>query len=135
MSLDTGFFFPQFGVDSPGVIFALPGPIDPATVSRRLTRILRRGHLDEGERLHMGFRGGCSITLRLLGMLPDEMMSEIGWASPRVAESYSHFERVMSRMNITPEQLKSMTLHEQSALYRRLNVSSCGSAASFLSVA
>jgi len=53
-------------------------PFLGSAVANRLTRHLRDVGINSGETMH-SFRSGCSITLSLLGVSPDDVATHVGW--------------------------------------------------------
>lgn len=62
-------------------------PFMGSAVANRLTRHLKDVGIHSGETMH-SFRSGCSITLSLLGISPEDVASHVGW---RTRESFDHY--------------------------------------------
>jgi len=59
-----------------------------SAVAYRLRLHPKTLNIDGGETMH-SFRGGCSITLSLLGASDDQVAGHVGWKSIDIAGYYS----------------------------------------------
>ena len=62
-------------------------PLLGSTAESRLRKYLKDAQMDAGETLH-SFRAGCAITLVLSGSPLADVMSHVGWSSPKTAVYY-----------------------------------------------
>jgi integrase len=69
-------------------------PFCSSTAEARLKTYLREARLDAGETLH-SFRAGCALTLTLSGSQLSDVMSHVGWSSPRTASYYLQLANVL----------------------------------------
>eukprot|EP00112_Aurelia_sp_Birch-Aquarium-sp1_P023300 Seg6886.1 transcript_id=Seg6886.1/GoldUCD/mRNA.D3Y31 product="hypothetical protein" protein_id=Seg6886.1/GoldUCD/D3Y31 len=88
---------------SPGYLFCVTDqhgnikedPFTGSAVANRLRKHLRDLNIDDGETMH-SFRGGCSITLALLGTSSVGVAKHVGWKSSEMASHYFQIDKVMS---------------------------------------
>lgn len=72
----------------------LDSPFLGSASANRLSLHLRSLNIHQGETMH-SFRGGCSITLSLLGVSPQDISRHVGWKSLVTTEYYSQCDKVM----------------------------------------
>ena len=70
-------------------------PFIGSTIANRLKKHLQDLGIYEGETMH-SFRGGCSITLSLLGTTHQDVAKHVGWKSLDMVTHYCEFDKVMS---------------------------------------
>ncbi len=88
---------------SPGYLFRVTDqhgnikedPFTGSAVANRLRKHLQDLNIDDGETMH-SFRGGCSITLALLGTSCDDVAKHVGWKSSEMTSHYCQIDKVMS---------------------------------------
>ena len=69
-------------------------PFIGSAVANRLTRHLQATGIHDGETMH-SFRSGCSITLSMLGVPPEEVASHVGWRSLDSFKYYCQTDKVL----------------------------------------
>lgn len=65
-------------------------------MANRLSTQLRSAGIFIGETMHT-FMSGCSITLSLLGIPPEDIARHVGWSSVAKAEYYSQMGKPRSQ--------------------------------------
>ena len=68
-------------------------PFVGSAVANRLTLHLKDIGLHEGETMH-SFRSGCSITLSMLGVTPEEVAQHAGWRTRSSLDHYCKLDKV-----------------------------------------
>ena len=114
INLGHGFFFRV--TDRSGNI--TPNPSVGSAVANRLKKHLSNLKILNGEPMH-SFRGGCSITLKLLDVPYEEVAKHVGWKRLDMTIHYSQFDRVMDP-NDASAIMSSSALQESSTLLRLL---------------
>lgn len=69
-------------------------PFTGSAVASRLTLHLKTLNIHQGETMH-SFRGGCAITLSLLGVSQQDVARHVGWKSMATADYYTQCDKVM----------------------------------------
>lgn len=95
INLRDGYLFRT--LDSTGKVSALP--FSGSAVANRLSLHLTKAGINEGESMH-SFRSGCSITLSLLGVSPEEVAGHVGWRSVDTCEYYLQTRKVMKARKV-----------------------------------
>ena len=90
LDLTTGYLFRP--TDRKGMVSN--SPLASSTAESRLRCYLKEWNIDEGETLH-SFRAGCAITLALTGSPLADIMSHVGWHSPKTANCYMKIAHVL----------------------------------------
>ena len=83
ISLSCGYLFRS--TNHQGHIFDTP--LLSSTAQSRYRKYLRDAQIDSGEILH-SFRSGCALTLDFSGSPLADVMSHVGWSTPKTALNY-----------------------------------------------
>ena len=69
-------------------------PFIGSAIANRLSLHLASLGIHYGETTH-SFRSGCSITMSLIGISPEDIARHVGWNSLQTAEYYTQTRKVM----------------------------------------
>ena len=83
-------------------------PFIGSTIANRLSLHLTTLKMHNGETMH-SFRSGCSITMSLIGVSPEDVARHVGWKSLQTAEYYMQTRKVM-KMSHAASALADSTL-------------------------
>lgn len=83
-------------------------PFIGSAIANRLSLHLTTLQMHNGETMH-SFRSGCSITMSLIGVSPEDVARYVGWKSLQTAEYYMQTGKVM-KMSHAASALADSTL-------------------------
>lgn len=83
-------------------------PFIGSAIANRLSLHLTTLKMHNGETMH-SFRSGCSITMSLIGVSPEDVARHVGWKSLQTAEYYMQTGKVM-KMSHAASALADSTL-------------------------